>query len=231
MEVKNFVKRLDKISGNTYSIEEKITMPSSGKYSGYLQHDNVNDDTVQVWTGTGYTGSKINYSLTAPSERPFKRQIEFSTTAGTAYISYECTGDTVESEDINELQDEVVKTQSYLNTVASEVRGTSSAYTWNRLMGIVGTSSITITTQPQNLNVTEGGQAEFTIAASGSDLLYKWQYCQNGDTDWSDFADGSGTTLAFTASSEWDRAQVRCIVYTEDGDSIVSDTAVLTIST
>lgn len=231
MEIANFTEKYDKIKGNTYSVEEQIEMPESGKYDAMLKHDNADDNTVQVWTGSGLSGSKVSFTLSAPSERPFKRRIEFSTQSATVYISYECAGDQVEAEDINNLQNEVKKTQQFANQIAEDVRGTSSAFTWNQLMGITSTAAISIIEQPTNKNVTAGGQAEFTIAASGTSLRYKWQYCKRDETTWKDCADGAKNTLAFIATADWNRAHIRCIVSNEDGDTVISDSVLLTVST
>lgn len=230
MEVASFEKKYDKISGNIYDVEEQITVPESGKYDAMLMHDNVDDNTVQVWTGAGLTGSKISFTLSAPAERPFKRQIEFSTTSATAYITYECTGDQVEAEDINNLQDEVIKTQQFVNQLLTDIRGAGTAYTWGGLMGITPTATINITTQPTNLNVTAGGQAEFTVTAVGTELSYKWQYLKKGESVWSDCVDGEKDTLVFTATDDWDRAHIRCIISDNSGSTIISDSVILTVS-
>lgn len=230
MEVASFEKKYDKISGNIYDVEEQIAVPESGKYDAMLRHDNVDDNTVQVWTGTGLTGSKIPFILSAPAERPFKRRIEFSTASAAAYITYECAGDQVEAEDINNLQDEVRKTQQFANQLATDIRGAGTAYTWGGLMGITSTATIDITKQPENLNVTAGEQANFTITAVGTGLSYKWQYLKKGESAWSDCADGEKDTLAFTATAAWDRAHIRCIITDSSGGTSISDSVILTVS-
>lgn len=228
MQIAEFTEKYDKLSGNTYSVEEQIAVPDGGTYSAYLEHDNVDDDTVQVWTGKAMRGSKISYSLTAPSERPFKRYIEFSTNSGTAYISYECTGDQVEAEDINDLQDEVKKTQQFANQLAEVVTGASGGFTWNRLMGITTADGVVITLQPENVNVNAGANATFTITAVGTGLTYQWQVSKKGAATWTDYATTKSITIK--ATTDYDRCRVRCIVSSSDGDTAVSDTVVLTVS-
>ncbi|OYT16433.1 MAG: hypothetical protein B7C24_07880, partial [Bacteroidetes bacterium 4572_77] len=60
----------------------------------------------------------------------------------------------------------------------------------------VGTPAL-IATQPADQTISFGETATFTVAATGSDLLYQWQESTNGGGLWSDIANGglyAGTT-------------------------------------
>ena len=117
MEVASFHEKLNKIDGKIYVIEEEIVMPESGIYEAELQHDNINEATLTVYTGSKLTGDRIQtYSLSTQSLTPWKQMIRIQTTAPVVYICYETDGDTVEAEDVNRLQSEVVKTQQAINT-------------------------------------------------------------------------------------------------------------------
>ena len=117
MEVASFHEKLNKIDGKIYVIEEEIVMPESGIYEAELQHDNINEATLTVYTGSKLTGDRIQtYSLSTQSLTPWKQMIRIQTTAPFVYICYETDGDTVEAEDVNRLQSEVVKTQQAINT-------------------------------------------------------------------------------------------------------------------
>jgi hypothetical protein len=115
MEINTFTEKLNKISGRVYVIEEHVNL-KQGAYEALLAHDNIREKTVNVYTGPKLTGEKINtWMLSTPSDTPWKRQIRISAELQEAYISYETDGDTVEAEDVNLLQDSLVKTQVELN--------------------------------------------------------------------------------------------------------------------
>lgn len=115
MEMDEFIEKLNKVQGNVYVIEEEVEL-TNGVYEAQLQHDNVNEATLTVYTGSRHTGDKIdNYSLSTPSLMPWKRIIRIYADASPVYISYETEGDVVESEDVNMTQAAIVKTQKYLN--------------------------------------------------------------------------------------------------------------------
>lgn len=125
MELSIFHDKLNKVEGNAYVIEEEIHMPASGIYDDELQHDNIVDSTLSVYTGPTLTGEQIqSYALSTPSLMPWKRIIRIQTDVPVVYITYETVGDTVEADDINRVQDAVVKTQGGVN--AEEARATSA---------------------------------------------------------------------------------------------------------
>lgn len=125
MEISVFHDKLNKIDGNAYVIEEEIQMPTSGIYDEELQHDNIADGTLAVYTGPMLTGEQIQtFALSTPSTMPWKRIIRIQTDAPVVYITYETTGDTVEADDINRVQDAIVETQGGVN--AEEARAISA---------------------------------------------------------------------------------------------------------
>ena len=125
MELSIFHEKLNKVDGNAYVIEEEIHMPASGIYDEELQHDNIVDSTLSVYTGPTLTGEQIqSYALSTPSMAPWKRTIRIQTDAPVVYITYETVGDTVEADDINRVQDAIVGTQNKVN--AEEARATSA---------------------------------------------------------------------------------------------------------
>ncbi|MEK4473360.1 phosphoglucomutase [Paenibacillus sp. FSL R7-0048] len=99
-------------TGNNYVIEERITLVA-GVYEGLLNHDNINNATVQVYSGNKLTGDKLtNWTLTIPSDTPWRRLIKIFSGAAEVYVTYETPGDTVEADDINVLQKSVTATQT-----------------------------------------------------------------------------------------------------------------------
>ncbi|WP_313184907.1 pyocin knob domain-containing protein [Lacrimispora sp.] len=122
MEISKFYEKLNKIEGNIYVIEEKAEL-IGGVYDAQLQHDNINTSTLSVYTGPKLTGERIQtYVLSTPSLTPWKRTIRIYSDVPVAYISYEAEGDTVEAEDVNQLQEEVVRTQEAVNEEVSRAQ-------------------------------------------------------------------------------------------------------------
>lgn len=115
MEISRFYEKLNKIDGNIYVVEEKVEL-TGGVYDAPLQHDNINTSTLSVYTGPKLTGEKIQtYALSTPSLTPWKKVIRVYADVPTVYISYEAEGDTVEADDVNRLQDEMIRTQEAVN--------------------------------------------------------------------------------------------------------------------
>lgn len=115
MKISKFNEKLNKIDGNIYVVEEKVEL-TGGVYDAPLQHDNINTSTLSVYTGPKLTGERIQtYTLSTPSLTPWKRTIRVYADVSTIYISYEAEGDTVEAEDVNSLQTELVRTQEVVN--------------------------------------------------------------------------------------------------------------------
>lgn len=112
MKVSKYTEKLNKIPGVTYSIEEEISVVN-GVYEGELQHDNVTKSSLNIYTGSKLTGSKIDtYILSTPSKTPWKNTIKIFSNAPIVYISYETIGDTIEAFDINKVQEEIIITQT-----------------------------------------------------------------------------------------------------------------------
>ena len=109
-----FTEKLNKKQNGVHVIEEEVTI-NNGVYEAFLRHDNVNVNTISVYTGTQFTGTKIqSYILSTPSETPWKKIIKIFADINKLYITYETQGDTVEAEDINRLQDAVVVIEAEL---------------------------------------------------------------------------------------------------------------------
>ncbi|MBB6637362.1 phosphoglucomutase [Cohnella thailandensis] len=116
----SFAAKLNKkAAGEVYSIEEAFET-KDGVYEGPLSHDNVPPSSIQAYTGPKFTGERVtNFTVSIPSETPWKREIRIYTTANPVYVVYETPGDTVEAEDINLLQDRLAATQDELERYKS----------------------------------------------------------------------------------------------------------------
>ena len=105
---------------------------------------------------------------------------------------------------------------------------TSSAAT---LTVTAAVSAPKITTQPKSVTVSEGSTAKFTVAASGSNLTYQWQYKSPGTSTWynSGMTGAKTATLSVPATTARSGQQYRCKV-TGDGGSVTSSAATLTVT-
>ncbi|MBV4423251.1 pyocin knob domain-containing protein [Clostridium tyrobutyricum] len=109
--INKFTEKLNKLDNNTYVIEEEIQI-KDGVYEGELEHDNVSLPSINVYTGLKLTGNKVeNVIVSTPSLTPWKTHIKIFSDVSPVYVTYQTTGDTVEADDINKVQDSVVNTQ------------------------------------------------------------------------------------------------------------------------
>lgn len=103
-----------KANGSSYVVEEKLLL-AGGVYSGLLAHDNINNQTLSVYTGSRYSGTEVrNYSVSFPDEAPWRRMIKIYADVPEVYVTYETPGDTVEADDVNQLQTGLTAPQSEL---------------------------------------------------------------------------------------------------------------------
>ena len=87
----------------------------------------------------------------------------------------------------------------------------------------------TITTQPVGQTVTVGQTAEFTVAASGENLSYQWQYRNDNGTNWNSISDATGNSYTTDAATlEMNNYQYQCVVSNSAG-SVTSDPVTLTV--
>jgi hypothetical protein len=105
------------------------------------------------------------------------------------------------------------------------------------VMGAFLTPPLAITAQPQPQTVTAGGNAAFTVTASGNPSPnYKWQVSADSGNTWTDLTDtapyGGRTTATLTitgVTSSLSRYQYRCVVSNSVG-TVNSNGAVLRVA-
>ncbi|MDH6372552.1 hypothetical protein M2444_004365 [Paenibacillus sp. PastF-3] len=109
-----------KANGSSYVIEERLSLVN-GAYSGLLAHDNINNQTIAVYTGSQYSGIELrNFTVSFPDEAPWRRLIKIFADVPEVYVTYETPGDTVEADDINGLQGSLTAVQSELERYKSK---------------------------------------------------------------------------------------------------------------
>ena len=105
-----FIEKLNKRPEGVYVIEEEKAI-ANGIWEGYLDHDNINHQTIYIYTGPKLTGEKVeNFFISTPSETPWKTHLKVYSSSEKIYITYETTGDQVEAEDINLVQNTIADT-------------------------------------------------------------------------------------------------------------------------
>ncbi len=83
-------------------------------------------------------------------------------------------------------------------------------------------SGVTITQQPTDQSVCEGGDATFTVVATGDNLTYQWQ------KDGSDISGATSDTYTITGVTATDEGSYTCVI-TSDCGSATSDAATLSL--
>ena len=88
-----------------------------------------------------------------------------------------------------------------------------------------------ITTQPKSVTAAAGTTAKFTVAASGGNLTYQWQFKAPGTTAWNDsgMTGNKTATLSVPVTSARNGQQYRCVVKNAAG-SVTSNAATLTVA-
>ncbi|MBQ1410768.1 MAG: leucine-rich repeat protein [Oscillospiraceae bacterium] len=94
---------------------------------------------------------------------------------------------------------------------------------------VVTASKPVITSQPASVSVAPGASASFTVAATGDDLSYQWQYKKAGSNTWSNWSGKTTASVTVKASSSNNAFQYRCIVSNSAG-SVTSSAASLTVT-
>ena len=95
--------------------------------------------------------------------------------------------------------------------------------------GIIVTAPA-ITTQPVGQTVTVGQTAEFTVAATGENLSYQWQYSIENGTNWNNISGATGSSYTTDAATlEMNNYQYQCVVSNSAG-SVTSYPVTLTVN-
>ena len=91
---------------------------------------------------------------------------------------------------------------------------------------------LAISEQPASATVAAGQTAAFTVAVSGSGLIYRWQQKDPGTSSWTRSALGGNRTrtLSFTAEEGQSGTKFRCVVTDKSGQKVISSAATLKVT-
>ncbi len=90
--------------------------------------------------------------------------------------------------------------------------------------------TVTITTQPADVKVAEGGTATLSVEATEKNsaaLTYQWQYSADGE-NWSDCTDGTESRYSFTMKEAL-AGNYRCVITSANGSSETSESAAVSL--
>lgn len=109
--------------------------------------------------------------------------------------------------------------------------GTGTEYWTGYVLTAEETCEYAIITQPQSVTVAVGERCIFTIAVSGENITYRWQYSTNGGSSWSNSTAASGYTDTYNplATDAYDGRLIRCRV-SNGYQTIYSDVVSVTLT-
>ena len=92
-------------------------------------------------------------------------------------------------------------------------------------------TKLEITKQPESVTAEINKTAEFKVQATGNNLKYQWQYSKDNGGYWINSSNPSSTTDTFNlvAAANRNNFLVRCVITDEYGETIESDSTILTI--
>ena len=88
---------------------------------------------------------------------------------------------------------------------------------------------VVINEQPQDVITKPNKLVKFKVVASGTGLHYQWYYCKKNASEWSVWRVYYTSEIEPPANSTWDGMQVRCKVTDNNGNSVYSDSAFVSL--
>ncbi len=179
---------------------------------------------------TSETESTVSASESTVSKTESIACASESTVSETESIACAPESTVSESEStVSETESTVSESESTTSALESTVSASES--TASGTESTVGTSESTlaITTQPQDVTADVGDTVSFTVKATGSGLTYQWQYSTDSGTTWKTSSNKTAKCSVSVTESK-DGYQYRCVVTDENGDTVTSDAATLSIT-
>ena len=119
-QIYNFIARLNK-KDNPYTIvDEQVTL-TEGKWEGFLAHDQVIEKTIEIYTLPNKEGERVLAYTLDKKEEVWKTYLKVFSQSEALYITYETYGDTVEAEDINQLQGAAYYLENFIENVENKL--------------------------------------------------------------------------------------------------------------
>ena len=220
---------------------------SIGKYTENIWYDLTSECGITLYAGTTYyyrffviidgaeykseiktfttTGSKVVSSISvkqSPTKTTYLPGEAFDPTGMILTATYE-DGST------KDITSGYSYSPSVLNTVGRQAVTLSYGGKTRRLYVTVK-FPVSITTQPADVSAVSGEKVTFTVAAEGSGLSYQWYYKKSGASDWSLWKSHTTATTTAVSNDTWNGMQVYCKVTDQNGYSVNSNTATITVT-
>ena len=91
------------------------------------------------------------------------------------------------------------------------------------------TQELAILDQPAAIEAEAGESVTLTTEATGYNLTYQWQYRENAEAEWTDFAEATGSDFTAVIAPEWDGWEIRCVVTDGSEESVSTEPVEVTI--
>ena len=161
-----------------------------------------------------YSGSTATFTVKATGSGTLRYQWYIKKSGGTwkAWSGHTTASTSAASNDTwNNMQVRCVVTDNNGSTTSSAATVTIAA-------------PLKITANPQNLVVSSGDNATFTVKATGTGLKYQW-YFKKADGTWKVWNGRTTASTTAVANDTWDEMQVRCLVTDVTGNKVYSGIA------
>ena len=119
-QIYNFIARLNK-RDNPYTIVDEQVILTEGKWEGFLVHDQVIEKTIEIYTLPNKEGERVLAYTLDKKEEVWKTYLKVFSQSDVLYITYETYGDTVEAEDINQLQGAAYYLENFIENVKNKL--------------------------------------------------------------------------------------------------------------
>ena len=119
-QIYNFIARLNKRDNPYTIVDEQVTL-TEGKWEGFLAHDQVIEKTIEIYTLPNKEGERVLAYTLDKKEEVWKTYLKVFSQSEVLYITYETYGDTVEAEDINQLQGAAYYLENFIENVKNKL--------------------------------------------------------------------------------------------------------------
>ncbi len=218
------------LNGNRYRANLTSPCGNGTSTSGLLTVNTLPAITSQPQNVNICAGSAATFSVTATGAG-ITYQWQLSTDGGATWNNI--PGETASSYTIA-----AVTLAMNNNRYRVIVSGTCTPAATSSAAILTTAASIVITTPPSNSTICEGSNTSFTVAATGSGLIYLWQVSTDGGTSYSTVNNGgvySGATTATLvitgATPSMNNNRYRVIVSNPSCAPSTSTAAILTVNT
>lgn len=167
-------------------------------------------------------GTKATFSLKAENASGY--QWQYSKDGGATWYKSGVTGNTTDTITFN------ASSSNRGNLYRCKIETEIGAFAYTKAVGFK--DGIVIVSQPADVTIATGKSARFMVVAEGEGLSYQWQYSKDGGKSWisSTASSAKTATLSTTAQTAYNGRLYRCVIKDGNGNSVVTDYAVLIVA-